>query len=952
MTSPMGSDRIVLPVDPLLWGKQHGLPRAYPLVCHLLDAAAMAGALWDLLLRDEAAKRLSAAAGVSISELRQMVCFWAGLHDIGKISPPFQYKCDELYAELVAANPAYEPAEEGDLRVALDHDEATHWVLVRIFEEFGYPSAPRRVHRGVGHQIAQLLGGHHGWFWKALAPQEARRPREIRRGLGDEAWEQQCRAHAEVVRRMTGASASPTQHLPAAVAVVIAGLVIVADWLASQESFISDRIPPAGWDAGEEVLRAHWERSVKDSAAVVQKAGLGHATIRDISFQEMFGFAPNALQKSLVEDLPGLVHGPGLLLVTAPPGDGKTEAALFAASVLMRATGANGIGFSLPTMATADAMYDRVGTFARRALDGDAALTRVHSMAWLSTQGVKDSAEAAAMGEPVLSGTHASIEAAVWLYAKRRGMLAPLSVFTIDQALVGVLPLRYNVLRLLALSGKVLVVDEAHAYGPWMHALLVRLLEWLGAMGAPVVVLSATLTGSTAGSLLDAYVRGGGTTGALPQAGLQPRYPGWVFVDGTRGEVSAPRSVPSERERALRFQPRPVRRDVPDIDPRHRIAVIKELLRPVVEDCHGTVLVCCTTVAEAQETAEAVQALLAGRQRDGVSVPDLHVLHSRYRAGDRRGITEVCEASFGKQGPRPRAAILVATQIVEQSLDLDFDLLITDLAPLALLIQRAGRCQRHKGASGDLHGDRRPAWAAGDPRIVVLDPVDADGKFDPPKAWGSVYHKSLLWRTSDLLAERADRAVQVPGDVQELVDAVYAEEFTRILDADAQAEMEAADVFRRAEEAAESQLADLVRIKAPKDVGQNLHHLSATSVPVDEDLIATRLGADSERVVCAYAQPDARWTLDAAGHAVVPGLHGESRMSRGAARLVADYMIPAPGRWFRDRAETLELPDAWQKNSVLRTWRLLPMRLQPDGSWQGTVHQGSVSYGEFGLSQC
>ncbi|NBM20089.1 CRISPR-associated helicase Cas3' [Streptomyces sp. GC420] len=949
----MTSDSETLtPVDPQLWGKQHGLPREYPVVCHLLDTAAMAGALWDGLLSHEAVERLSGEVGVDAVELRQLVCLWAGLHDIGKISPAFQRKCSKLYEALQAADSAYGPASTKELRDALvlDHDEATHWVLVSLLEEFGYPPSPRGAHRGVGHQIAQMLGGHHGRFHPAMSRQQARQPRLNHPGLGTGVWEEQCRAHAEAVRRMTRSTVVPPRHLPASVAVVVAGLVIVADWLASQESFIAPRIPASGWSADDDGLLTHWERSVKDAPAVVREAGLGRAAVRELSFREMFGFEPNSLQASLVDELPELVRGPGLLLVTAPPGDGKTEAALFGASVLMRAAGANGVGFSLPTMATADAMYERVRAFAERTLDGDAALTRVHSMAWLSADAATDAAASAATAGPVLSSEHASVEAARWLHTTRRGMLAPLSVFTIDQALAGVLPLRYNVLRMLALSGKVLVIDEAHAYGPWMHALLLRLLEWLGAMGAPVVVLSATLTGSTAGSLLQAYRRGCGQTGDLTAAGMQPRYPGWVYVDGAPGAaVSKPRGVPSERERVLEFRLLPVRRNVGADDARHRWSVVKELLRPVVEDCRGTVLVCCTTVAEAQETAASVQAWLAERAGSGAEVPDLHLLHSRYRAGERRRITEGCETSFGKTGPRPRAAILVATQIVEQSLDLDFDLLITDIAPLALLLQRAGRCQRHKLDGYDLHAAQRPAWAAGDPRIVVLDPVNEEGEFEQPRVWGSVYHESLLRRTSELLARRAGGRVQVPGDVQELVDAVYAEEFGGDLDEKSRRELETADTARRAEEAAEAQLADMVRVKAPKDVGQDLRRLSESPVPVGEDLIATRLGADSERVVCAYEQDSGKWTLDEDGRIPVPGLNGEARVRRDGARLIAQYMIPAPGRWFREGAELLDLPETWEKNAVLKGWKILPMHRRTEAGWQGRVQRGTVRYSDFGL---
>ena len=122
---------------------------------------------------------------------------------------------------------------------------------------------------------------------------------------------------------------------------------------------------------------------------------------------------------------------------------------------------------------------------------------------------------------------------------------------TIDQALTGVLPVRYNVLRLLGLSNKVFVVDEAHAYGPWMHSLLVRLLEWLGAMGTPVVLLSATLAGRSATSLVEAYRRG---CGFRDPVAVEPVYPGWLYVDAPTGAVSPPQPVASGRPRTVRLQ--------------------------------------------------------------------------------------------------------------------------------------------------------------------------------------------------------------------------------------------------------------------------------------------------------------------------------------------------------------------------------------------------------------
>jgi CRISPR-associated endonuclease/helicase Cas3 len=745
--------------------------------------------------------------------------------------------------------------------------------------------------------------------------------------------------------------AVPERVVPAEVAVVVAGVVIVADWLTSQEEFIVPRLPGEGWSASSAEVGAHWASAVDAAPGVVERAGLGRADFREREFSGLFGFSPNALQRSLVEELPGLVEGPGLLLVTAPPGDGKTEAAWWAAMLMARRSGAGGVGVAMPTMATVDAMHRRVAGYAEVSLRDSAALTRVHSMSWLSEEAESD-------GPAGTSRIVAATAAAEWLHTSRRGLLAPLSVFTVDQALTGVLPVRYNVLRLLGLSEKVVVIDEAHSYGPWMQSLLLMLLEWLGAMRAPVVLLSATLTGATARSLVEAYLRGScpgrGRGGELPA--WEPEYPGWVWADAAGGGIAEPRSVESERARNLRLVREPVRRDVSPSVELHRLAVIRRHLRPVMES-GGCVLVCCTTVAEAQETWAAIRDWIAEERAAGPGmVPELHLLHARFRARDRSAATKACESAFGKDGERPRSAVLVATQIVEQSLDLDFDLVVSDLAPMAMLLQRSGRCLRHRDAGGgrDLHADRRPPWLGGDPALVVLDPVDARGEFRPPRAWKAVYDEALLNATSRLLALRGDSTVAIPGDVQSLVDAVYDDTFSALaLEEGAERERhEALHAERLAGEAAAQSLASMTRIPGPRDVGSNLSRLSGTSVPVDPDLITTRLGADSARVVCVHDQGGGRWTLDEAGRVPVSGWERQTRLTREEARRLAQYLIPVPGGWTRDRPELHDrLPESWRRNAVTRGWLPLVMRREAE-EWAGELTPGRVTYGASGLTVC
>jgi CRISPR-associated endonuclease/helicase Cas3 len=929
---------IIGPVlDCRLWGKEKGLPRPYPVVCHMMDAAAVFSVLWDDLLEAELRSRIAAALGLSEGEARSVLAFWAGLHDLGKITPPFQAQVKEEFAKL-RQDPAYAFARGAEREVDFRHEVATHWALAGLFADAGYPAGSGgRLLKAVSHQIAQMLGGHHGTVGSALSRHQVEGAAAYKAGLGGTGWADQRRAHFVELRRITGGTAVPSQLLPAESAVVVLGLVVLADWLASSTEHILELMPPAGWTGTPDELDLHWEATNAAAADRVRSARVGRVTFDAQAFDEMFPFAPNPLQQDVATHLPALVAGRrgGLVLVTAPTGDGKTEAALHATSILGRASGARGFYFALPTMATADGMFPRVRDFAGKALGGERALALVHSMAWLSPlyAAPEDDAEAAA--STLSADAPTALEADAWLRGPRRALLAPLGVGTVDQALAGVLPLRYNALRLFGLNDKVFVVDEAHAYGPWMHKLLTVLLEWLGAFRAPVVLLSATLAGRTAASLADAYRRG---TGFTEPAKIAPCYPGWLYVDAHTGTVHRPRHTPSARERVLDVQMRPVRWDAlsdPALPPRNggRRAELRTLLTPIAEG-GGTALVCCTTVAEAQST---YRDLVAAFPELAASDGGIRLLHSRYPAYVRQRVSAACETAYGKPadprqvpaGPRP-ASILVATQVVEQSLDLDFDLVVSDLAPLAQLLQRAGRARRHaRGSAG------RPAWAASEdrPQFVVLEPVDEEGRTAPPATWGTVYHHALLVRTAQLLRTRTG-GIAVPGQVQEIVDEVYAEEFVDRLDAGVQAELRRMDAQQQAEEHAESHLAEIVSIPAPADMDGNLHPLSRREAGVTEELLTTRLGADTGRVLCLYEQPGGALTLDAAGDVPLP-----KGASREALRQIVSHVAPVPGRWLRGEGEEGLVPAAWSKHSVLRG--LIPLRVRSDGAGAWVGRHGS-----------
>ncbi|MYS42331.1 CRISPR-associated endonuclease Cas3'' [Streptomyces sp. SID5998] len=926
-------------------------------MCHLLDVAAVFGVLWDVLLSAAARERFAEQLALDGRDCRAVLSFWAGLHDLGKITPVFQAQVPSLF-DKVRRDAAYLFAPGAERDRCFRHEMATHWSLASLLAEEGYPT--RRGKTGVGgakapaaHWVGQLLGGHHGAFGAKVPAAWLRLPSQYQPGLGEAGWAEQRRLHFEELRRVTGGEAVPGGVLSADMAVVLTGLVVTADWLASQIGAIKQVQPADGaWQGTPVQVDAHWQRTSAAASALVAEAQLGRAMFEAESFGEMFSFSPNPLQGDLVEHLPGLVAegGAGLVLVTAPTGDGKTEAALYAASVLGPAAGARGMYVALPTMATADAMYKRVRKWADSSLGGERALTLLHSMAWLNPlygQAAQDAAATAVdrgqAGE-VSADAATAVTADAWLRGPRRGFLAPLSVGTIDQVLRGVLPLRYNVLPLFGLHEKVFVVDEAHAYGPWTHKLLLTLLEWLGALRSPVVLLSATLSGSTAASLVNAYRRG---AGFLEPAAIAPCYPGWLYASAISGGVSSPRPTHSGRSRTLEVTVRRVAWDVaakPTDPPQAggRREALREELQPVAE-AGGTAFVCCTTVAEAQATYRDLCAAfpdLAGREGG------IRLLHSRFPANDRQRITADCEAAYGKpqadQPPTVRpASMLVATQVVEQSLDLDFDLVVSDLAPLAQLLQRAGRGRRHhRGPDG------RPVWAQAEdrPKLVVLDPFRRPQKTDKPATWGSVYDTSLLIRTSLLLTERAADGIVVPDGVRELVDAVYAPDFVDGLDAAVERELTSLDVERVASEMAETDLAAMVGISGPGNIEGQLHLISQRIEGVTEELLTTRLGADTGRVLCAYEQSDGSLTLGRNGDdGPVPGLDGRS-LSREDVAAVAAHTAPVPGKWVREGADAeMDHPAPWKKIPTLRDVVLLPMREVEDGLW--TCPRGTHTIG-------
>ncbi|MGH7441486.1 MAG: CRISPR-associated helicase Cas3', partial [bacterium] len=414
---------------------------------------------------------------------------------------------------------------------------------------------------------------------------------------------------------------------------------------------------------------------------------------------------------------------PGLVIVEAPMGEGKTEAAWILAEK-WRHHGYQGLYMALPTMATSDSLFERyrrdyLGAMAR----GEGARL-VHGMAWLRDD--KEPEQGLRLGE---RGDEDRELAEAWFRPTRRAMLAAHGIGTVDQVLLAGMNVKFGFLRLYGLTGRVLVIDEVHAYDAYMSAILARLLRWCACLDIPVILLSATLSAAQRAAMIEAY---GGASG---DPGPDAPYP--LITIAEAGKSAQMMLVEATGRRNL-----VIRRHSGLLGDAERTAALALAL--VKEGA------CCCVILNTVKQAQAVYQALA--------LPDDQkmLFHARFTAADRERIAAKVVELFGKvRSKRPGRFILVATQVVEQSLDVDFDHMVSEIAPMDLLLQRSGRLYRHRP---------RPD----SPVLNVLMPEGEDGRFG---ATGYIYQAKPLLRTLAIL--RDTDKVSLPGDFRVLIERCY-----------------------------------------------------------------------------------------------------------------------------------------------------------------------------------
>jgi CRISPR-associated endonuclease/helicase Cas3 len=714
---------------------------------HMLDSAGVAGLLWDTWTADSVRMHITRKSGLSAEEARTLVSWLACVHDIGKATLSFAAQID--------ARPGFEEFMNRIRRAGLPPRMSA---AERSIPRFHHSLASRVIvehwlsSEGMGGRAAPglvaVLDAHHG----APSARDTRSAaRDIIAGYAP-AWRE---VHTElldfaadltgvrdVLPRLRGRIDASTQSL-------LTGLVIMADWIASN----ADAFPLTGDGiAGERAEAGYWSVDLTDPWQPEPPEASGGETL-NAHLRNRFGwpdeYGARPVQSAVAQACEALTEA-GLVVIEAPTGEGKTEAALTAAEILAARSGAGGVMVAAPTMATADGLFRRVLAWSQRAgAGGVTSMFLGHSKSFLNSdyqalrrhRGIDIDAD-----EP---GGEGAVVASQWLSGRKKGVLANFTVATVDQVLFMALQSKHSMLRHLGLAGKVVVIDEVHAYDAYMSEYLGTALAWLARYRVPVVLLSATLPSAQKRALVEAY-RSEFSAEELPA--LSTAYPlvTTVSADGVH-----------EKEVTRRAADLHARLEIVD----DSLSTLLDTLERETAD-GGCVLVICNTVRRAQEVYSEVSTRFEGET-------ELH--HAAFLASQRAEKEELLRARLGpdahRGGSRPHRRIIVATQVAEQSLDIDVDLLVTDLAPMDLLIQRIGRLHRHHDRP---HEDRPVNLQT--PRVLIRGMVSSD----PPEfesGTEAVYDPKLLLATLAVLQEGPlEAGFTRPDDIAPLVHRVYSDD--------------------------------------------------------------------------------------------------------------------------------------------------------------------------------
>ena len=952
---------------------------------HMTDAGSVAAELWDKWLSPGAKQRIMELLNLTQNEAKSFACWVAATHDMGKATPEFAGQLDSRGKEELRV--FRDRIEEHKFNFPLHlttppagtrcpHSTYSQSIIIKLLTERYTDDVE------TAKTIASIAGAHHGV--PAEYVPETGRACAIFEGLNDK-WHQAWQELFEMTLEQTGADQvlkklmSGTK-IPVSVQLYLTGLVIMADWIASNPEYF-----PMGTfsvEAQHGRLNQGWE------ALGLEHPWAAHIENSDTSdlYSSRFSWENPTLRpmQEVVVEAARSMKGGGMMCIEAPMGQGKTEAGLIAAEILAQETGRSGLAFAAPTQVTSNALFDRVKAWAQGPAGGSEPHTmflghaknqQQDSFRYLQRADIFDS-EVEVEGKQSIR-PNASIARHSWMGGRKRGILSTFVVCTIDQILMMALQSRHVMLRHLGLGSKVVIIDEVHAYDAYMGVYLKEALYWLGQMNAPVILMSATLPAHVRTSLMESYAEGLEIQDStewdfdddfdsedVTEPSLDLDYPVIHTLTAEDGYTPRKWQVTAPEEQVT-ISIRQIGDEFTDLD---------KVLEPL-EIGHGCAAVICNTVGRAQNAYEHLRAKFGA---------DVMLTHSRFTSKHRAEKEADLVSQLGKGAHRgdgrPERLIVVGTQVIEQSLDLDFDVMVTDFAPVDLVLQRLGRLHRHERDDSERPSEYRSP-------ICYVRGVEIFGSEaqvpEFPKGSRSVYEPAILLSSyAQLLPYFDGKTLRIPADMSELVQKAY-EDTPKYPDAWNDAYQEAREEFNKNRETAEHR-AQSYLLKHPGAQTQTVmadvmnNYINAKNGTLSEDQIGEARVRDSDaslEVIAIVVERDGDGYIDR--YRTIPSATRKNQdidwhnakdpeeptkplafeLLASAIRLPYQYSDSPKNRVngqlrFDAAIEGLEDEriDSWQKSFMLAGELILPFELQDSGFYEVKLVDYLLRYSpELGL---
>lgn len=710
-----------------LWGKKKSNSNGFywlPLKQHLIDTQNIALLLWEHWL-DYSQKKLIINSLDNNSEeiAKNLVGFLASVHDIGKATPCFQMK------------------ESIPLCSDLDKILKEKLKMCGIDLEKYIISDPLKTHHalagqvildryGVDISISSIIGSHHGKpinskeeILNQKFAYEANYYQTSDNNEINNFWKNQQKNILSWALEMNGFN--EIEHLPKVNfmgQILLSGLIIMADWIASNEEYFP-LISVYNDDVENHMRKENgwykWYKTNNWQPKNLKK-------IFEIYEKNNFEFTPNDMQQKIFKIISN-IDVPGIVVIEAPMGIGKTEMGLVSVEQLSYKLGKSGLFFGLPTQATSNGMFTRVEKWLK-CMDEKHSIKLMHGKAALNEDYLR-------LRKSIIYEEDKNVIVNEWFCGKKKTILDEFVVGTIDQFLLTSLKQKHFMLRHLGFSKKVVIIDEVHSYDTYMNVYLKRALRWMGAYNVPVILLSATLPKNKRNALIEEYMYSKNKKNIVYNFDTNvDSYPAITYSDGNMISQFCDFKVENTK--------------VIEIEKSNRDPF--EIISDIMENNNGILGVIVNTVKKAQELAKKCIEIY------GFDMVEL--LHSNLVDTDRAKREKKLLNTIGKDKNRPKKKIVIGTQVIEQSLDIDFDVLISEIAPIDLLLQRIGRLHRHK-LLGRVDKFKNP-------KVYVFG-INEEYKYEEGTKY--VYDEYILFKTQYYLPEQ----IEIPKDITKLIQNVY-----------------------------------------------------------------------------------------------------------------------------------------------------------------------------------